>query len=362
MHVYDTLTLILIFLYSFEILSLTHSNHQNKGLFFIASCALMFFVLLIDYNNAYDMSDYLLTYHNMPSSMYGTPDNPSTPNEPGFSWLCKMLWILPRFDFVLIFVCKTLCFIPIIYGINNYSSFKIGSLILLITLPGIWLVEIITQRQALSIAFLLIALYIFINRSKFKLWFVWVVALFAIAISFHSTPLLMIPISLVLYYTPISKKLMYIVLILSCSLSKVFYDVFSQYFLLFFANSEDFERMVKYVDNQEELGIGKVNILYNMFYTLFAVFLVYYNEYKDKIQEFCLKSMVLAWSIYLLIGPLPNSDRSTGFFFCVGAIGAMPKRNLKSALILLLFLIAFSLQKHMGYIRQDFWSDSFIWD
>ena len=362
MCIFDYLAILLLLLYCIEATGTKRNRKYGNGLYFLACFLMMFVVLFVDYTKAYDMSDYLMTYHNMSSSMYGTPDNPNPENEPGFGWLCKVLWIIPESDFTLIFTCKMLTFVPIFYGIYKFSSFKIGSLLLLMTMPGVWLVEIITQRQALSIALIMIAFYIFIYRERYKYWVLWALLLGGLSIFFHSTPLLVIPISLLLYYVPLNKKFLFVILIAALAFSKMFYDIFSQYFLLAFASSEDFERMTRYVEDQDSLGIGKVNMLYNVFYTLFGIFVVYYNNYKDKVHEICFKAMILGWSIYLLIGPLPNSDRATCYFFCLGSIGALPQKGWRSAFLLFFFLSAFTLQKHIGYIRQDFWPYTFIWE
>lgn len=361
MFIYDYLIIILLLLYCLEIISGKYKRNLNKRLYLTACYVMALFVLFADYTKAYDMSDYLMTYHNNPSSMYGTPDDPNPPSEPGFGWLCKLLWLFPIYDIMLIFACKIISFLPILYGIYNHSSFKIGSLIFLITLPGVWLVQIITQRQALSFSFILMALFVLVNRKKHKWWPIWFIILCSLSITFHSTPLLVIPIILVLYYVPINKKTMYVLLIMSCVLSRIFYNYFSQYFLLFFAASEGLERMTRYIEDQDAHGVGSVDMLYNIFYTLFALFLVYYNDGKNKMHEICLKSMVLGWSIFLLIKPLPNSDRATSFLFCLGAIGALPKHTKRCMLILLFFLLALSLQKHMSFSKQDYWPQGLIW-
>ena len=359
MHFYDWLAIILLLAFFMRLFMRGQVTHDNANMFVICICVMMIFVLFADYTKAYDMSDYLMTYHNISSSMYGTPDNPVPPSEPGYGWLCKALWVFPKSDFLLIFTCKMLTFVPLFYGIYKFSSFKIASLLLLITMPGVWLVEIITQRQAISIAFIMIAFYIFIQKERYKYWFVWCMLFGIISVFFHSTPLLVIPISLFLYYVPMNKMFMYLALIMACVFSKIFYDVFSQYFLILFAASEEFNRMTRYIDEQDTLGIGKVNMLYNIFYTIFGIFIIHYNEYKDRIHKICLKAMVCGWIVYLLIGPLPNSDRATCYFFCLGAIGSLPQKSRRCALLLFLFLTAFVLQKHMGYVKQDFWPSSF---
>lgn len=273
---------------------------------------------LVNYQD--DVPNYIKFYKNLPSSIYGTPENTTFGFEPGLSLVCSLLWLFPKGDLFFVLVMRLICMAPIVYGIYRYSTQKELSLLLFILLPGCWVLEMITMRQALATAFLLWGLIVYMEKPRH--WKLLLAAMAILAALSHSTSYLVLVIAAIATVLPFNKKICYIALAVAAVSGGLFASQIATLFASSFASIGLFERVLSYISDATEIG-GANPISFVVFAMLGAI-CVFSVDNADKRKAFFVKLFVTGIVIYCLLGNYPLVDRMTSFFILSGAIGAMP--------------------------------------
>ena len=210
---------------------------------------------------------------------------------------------------------------PIIYGIHKYSRQKELSLLFTILLPGCWLLEMITMRQALATSFLLWALFFYLERPHY--WKVLVAGLSILAALSHSTSYLVLFIAAIALILPFNKKCCYVLLAVASVSGGFFARKISTIFSLLFSPLGLLERVMSYITDSTEMGsMNYLNFVVIGFLGALCVFAVEKGNTK---KELFAKFFVTGTVVYCLLGNYPLVDRMISFFMLAGAIGALPE-------------------------------------
>lgn len=304
---------------------------KKENRFFILGAFLIFcFMTLKNYHpsmvdiNLEDMVQYIDFYMGNPDSMYGIPLDKDSEIEPGLGLICKILGFLPKSAFFFVLMMRLLCLIPVFYAIWKHSYQKCGSLFLLLTLPGLFLVEMITLRQALGMSFIMIAVLIWQQKPKY--WLPWALLSLGYAAITHSTSLVVIPLLVAIYFIPFNRYAFMSVLLISGAIAGIFASRIAGVFASVFVPFESFSRMTDYVVF-ETYSIGEDSpLLFLGFAVLGAVF-VWFADRQDSRHIFYVKTLSAAIFIFNILGRYPLVDRLTAPLFLIGLVGAFPKRE-----------------------------------
>ncbi|MCQ2170402.1 MAG: EpsG family protein [Bacteroidales bacterium] len=267
-----------------------------------------------------DIPNYIRFYNNLNSSNYGTPGNTTYGFEPGLSLVCWLLWLFPKSDLFFVLMMRLICMAPILYGIYRYSSQKELSLLLVILLPGCWLLEMITMRQALATSFLLWMVFVYLERPR--RWKLWVFVLALMALLSHSTSYLVLIIASVVLFLPFNKKVCLIILAIAAVSGGFFASKLAGLFASFIAPLELLERVTSYISDATEMG--EANPASFIVFGILGALCVLSIEKGDRKRELFGKFFVTGIVIYCMLGNYPLVDRMTSFFILTGAIGALP--------------------------------------
>lgn len=361
MCIYDFLAFTFFFL---MVCNYWQKNVYMKTYWKISVILLLFVMCFKSPDTGKGMGD-LIHYVNLymgKSSMYLSDEV-----EPGLGYINQILLaIFPKHSFFFICITSLLIICPVLWGINKYSQNKQASLIMMLVLPGIWLVLFITVRQALAQAFILWALYYFLcDAPRGKLQLLKIILLLLAAIFTHSTPYIIIPLLVIIYYLPDSnKKYYYIALIVSLFLSGIFSTYLGDVFFANFSGIEELNRINRYIEN-ETYGLNEYGFLNFAPLTLLCLYSLYYAK-ENPPNWFFIKSFVLGVVLYNLLGNIPLINRAVCFFLVLGIVGAFPKmKDIKSFVIIALFSAYFIWRSWIHYVQSPhsaFLPYYFIWE
>jgi hypothetical protein len=359
--IYDSLTLFLFALFCIEYRNRCSKTICNK-IYYCGVFALMLIMCFKAPTTGEGMGD-LQEYVNLylgDVSMYDSDEV-----EPGLKWICNILHFLPESEFLFIAVTSLIIMLPILIGIKQYSESRSYSLMMLLTMQGVWLVVFIAIRQALAQAFVMSALLIYMNRERYKFWKYIVCAFLIASTFFHSIPFIIIPLCISTIFIPNKKIYLYIALIVSLLLSSTVYNLLADTFLSYFGGISEISRITRYIED-ETYGMNTgFNVLNYAPMTLLACVIVYYSDTKSS-KVYFLKAFILGVVLYNLLGNIPLVNRAVCFFFILGAIGAVPKiKNDKQFGMMAVMILYFIWRNYVHYAEQPhsvYLPYHFIWE
>lgn len=361
MCIYDLLSLFLFLLFVFNYRKDFRNGNYSRA--FYAGVAAILFVMCFKSPNTGeglgDLQEYVNLYLGK-QSMYDSEDV-----EPGLKWLCNFLNIFPTSEFLYISVTSLIIMSPIIIGIKLHSNNKLYSLLLLFVYQGVWLVVYIAMRQALAQFFLTSAVLVFINRDRVKYWKLITVGLLVASTYCHSTPYILIPLTVLSFFLPSNKKYLYAALILSLCLSDVMFTFLAHSFLQYFGGFTEVDRISVYIENESyglDMGFNLLNFLP---ITILTGLMLKYADMSSKNAVF-VKALILGVVLYNLLGNIPLVNRAVCFLFILGIIGAVPVIKSRNQFIYLSILAFFFLwRNHVHYLsapHSAFLPYHFIWE
>ncbi len=304
---------------------------KKENRFFILGAFLIFcFMSLKNFHpsmvdiNMEDMVQYIDFYMGDPDSMYGIPLDKDSEIEPGLGLVCKALGFLPKSEFFFVLVMRLICLVPVFYAIWKHSYQKCGSLFLLLTMPGLFLVEMITLRQALAMSCMMMAVLVWLERPKY--WLAWALFALGYASITHSTSLVALPLLVAIYFIPFHRYVFASALLLSGVLAGIFASRIAGAFVSVFAPLESLSRMTDYVVF-ETYSTGEDSPLLFLGYAVIGMAFVWFADQKDSRHIFFVKTMSAAIFIFNILGRYPLVDRLTAPLFFIGLVGAFPRRD-----------------------------------
>ena len=355
--IYDVLSLFIFILFCIQ-----YKKYNINRYFYWGTFALLFVMCFRAPTTGEGLGD-LQEYVNLyigKNSMYDSEDV-----EPGLSWICKFLHIFPMSEFLFISVTSLIIMSPILYGIAKYSQNKLYSLMLLLSLTGVWLVVYIAMRQALAQTFILTAIFVYLNRDNIAKWKIYIGFLILLSTFFHSTPYILIPLTIVAFFLPQKKKWLYLAMIISLLLSSIVSKLLANTFLNYFGNVGVIARITHYIADETYGMDSGFNLLNFAPLTILASLMVYYIDITPKNAIF-VKTFVLGIVLYNLLGNIPLVNRAVCFFFILGAIGSVPKINTPkkflSMSVLILYFIWRNNVHYMAESHSAFLPYHFIWE
>lgn len=209
----------------------------DKILFcFLATLMLFFSALRVGGTGTGDYDAYLRLYSL--TDTFEKVINPTVHAEIGFRFLSLFGHSLGFGEQYIIIAMAVLALVPVAYVIYKYSPYKMLSL--LIWMPYFLTMNMHSSRTSVAAAFGLIFIILFYKKK-------WVMALlcFVIAVSFHSSALILVSVFLA-----------------RVSLKKLFYILFSTFFVLLFVSP--FELVIKIF---ESVGLGRLSSIMQMYIT-----------------------------------------------------------------------------------------------
>ena len=349
MCIYDVWAIILFIARFFQKL---HPN--NKRLFWIAVFFLLFLMAFRSDDVGPDMCTYIDSYL---GTGWGYGD--VMEQQPViFAWMNLLKVLFPKTPFVFVFFTTILYMIPVIWAIKLYSKDKIGSLLSMMLLPGLWLLYIVTIRQAMAQGFFLIALIAYFE--KFSNWKYVCVGFLSLALLCHSTSLLIIPLLFCTYFLSLRRKTMIIMVIISLFLTNAFSTYAGGLFASLLGGFSEMERLTSYIGSGYDSAIDRFRVYLPM--SILCCYVLWLNR-KNEQCTFFEKSLFVGVIIYNLLGGLDGHliDRFCNFFYLLAAIGALPSQKTKYPIISLLF-ISYIIRAHNGYMNSDFMTYKWIWE
>lgn len=358
MCIYDILSLFLFFLFCFQY----RTKVKDVKVFYWGVAAILFVMCFKSPKTGDGLGD-LQEYVNLylgKASMYASEEV-----EPGLSWLCSCIHILPTSEFLFIIITTLVIMLPVFWGIKQYSQNKTYSLMLLFALQGVWLVVFIAMRQALAQSFILWAVMVFLNRDNIKRWKLYSICIIVCSTFFHSTPYIIVPLAIAAYFVPEKKKYLYIALVVSLLLSSTVYHILASNFLSYFGGIGQIDRITHYIE-EETYGMDSgFNILNYAPLTLLATLMIYYHDFSQR-NAYFIKAFVIGVVIYNLLGNIPLVNRAVCFFFVLGAIGAVPKvKNVNQFVIMAALIVYFIWRNYIHYAaapHSAYLPYHFIWE
>lgn len=348
MCVYDIWAIVLFIIRWFQ-----NKNIDSNKIFGFAVIFLLFLMCFRSNMVGPDLPSYVRLYLGTGSAYEEVVED-----QPVLMAWIDLLRILPTHPFVFVFFTTILTMFPVILGIKLYSKDRIGSLLAFMIVPGIWMVYLVTIRQALSQFFLLMGL-IFVLK-KYKHWKIVSIICVLFALFSHSTSYLIIPLLLIVYFVRIKRKWMIISIFISLFFTNIFSDVLGSLFYKYAVNFSEMSRLVTYFDIAGyDNAIGRLRAYLPM--SILCCWCLYCN--RDKEVDFFENSFFIGVILYNLLGGIDGHliDRFCNFFYLLGIIGALPKRNTKWPIVTLI-LLAYIFRAYNEYQNSDFIAYKFIWE
>lgn len=349
MCVYDIWAIILFITRYFQ-----KKHPNNIKLFWIAVSFLLFLMAFRSDKVGPDMHTYIDSYMGTGWG-YSEVEN----QQPViFIWMGFLKVLFPKVPFVFVFFTTLFYMFPVVWAIKKYSKDKIGSLLSMMLFPGLWLLYIVTVRQAMAQGFILLALIVFFE--KYKNWKYISCGFLVLALFCHSTSFLIIPLIVGVYFIKLKRKMMIILVIASLFLTNVLSDYAGNLFSLLLGGFSEMDRLTSYIGSSYDNAIDRFRVYLPM--SFLCCYVLYLNRKEEKCSFFE-NSLFVGVIIYNLLGGLDGHliDRFCNFFYLLAAIGALPSQKTKYPIISLLF-IAYILRAHNAYLDSDFMTYKWIWE
>lgn len=275
-----------------------------------------------------------------------------------FVWMNFLKLVFPHTPFYFVFFTTILYMAPVIWAIKLYSKDRIGSLLSMMLLPGLWLLYIVTIRQAMAQGFLLIAIIFIFQR--YKKWKVYAGLFTVLALLCHSTSFLIAPLLVIAYYLKVKRKYMIIAVVASLFLTGVISKYAGTVFVSLLGGISEMDRLTSYIGSDYNDAIDRFRVYLPM--SFLCCYVLYLNR-KNENCSFFENSLFVGVIIYNLLGGLDGHliDRFCNFFYLLAAIGALPKQNAKYP-IMSLFFIAYMVRAYNANAASDFMAFKWIWE
>lgn len=175
----------------------------------------MFFLCAFRHESVGADTSMYLTIYNSPRLLEYYAD------EPIFYWLVKTMRDIGMSPFDAQFVMSLLTYIPLFWLFKRRSfDFPLSVLIFVVAYNSYFLETMNIVRQSISTPFLLWAYLLIDDRKYWK-----ALICFLIAIGFHSSSMIYVPLVIIAYYVKPSKNLMYILMACALAFALVFSEV-----------------------------------------------------------------------------------------------------------------------------------------
>mgnify|MGYP002519528723 CR=1 FL=1 len=349
MCIYDIWAIILLLGMYFQ-----KKHPADKYLFWVATIFLLFLMAFRSDDVGPDMCTYIDSYL---GTGWGYGD--VMEQQPViFAWMTFLKVLFPKEPFVFVFFTTILYMIPVIWAIKLYSKDKIGSLLSMMLLPGLWLLYIVTIRQAMAQGFILMAIIAFFE--KFKNWKYISCGFLVLALLCHSTSFLIIPLVAGVYFLKLKRKTMIIAVIVSLFLTNAVANYAGNLFATLLGGFSEMDRLTGYIGSDYDNAIGRFRVYLPM--SILCCYILYLNRKEEKCTFFE-NALFVGVIIYNLLGGLDGHliDRFCNFFYLLAAIGALPSQKTKYPIVSLLF-IAYIVRAHNAYMGDDFMTYKWIWE
>lgn len=330
-------------------------KHPKCGRIFWAAVVFLLFLMVFRSKNVGpDMHSYIDSYMGTGWGYAEVQDQQPVI----FVWMDFLKLLFPKFPLVFIFFTTLLYMLPVIWAIKLYSKDKIGALLAIMLFPGLWLLYIVTIRQAIAQGFILLALIIFLK--KYKRWKYLSGGFLLLSLFTHSTSFLIIPLIVGIYYIRLKRKTMIIAVVASLFLTNVFSNYAGDLFASLLGGFSEMERLTLYIGSTYDNAVERFRVYLPM--SILCCYVLWLNR-KQETCTFFEKSLFVGVIIYNLLGGLDGHliDRFCNFFYLLAAIGALPSQKTKYPIVSLLF-IAYIVRAHNGYMDSDFMTYKWIWE
>ena len=350
MCIYDVWAIILFVVRYFQ-----KQHPKVKVTFWVAVVFLMFLMLFRSDDVGPDMCTYIRSYM---GTGWGYGDVKE--QQPViFAWMNLLKLIFPKEPFVFVFFSTLLYTLPVIWAIKLYSKDKIGSLLAIMLFPGLWLVYIVTVRQAMAQGFILFAIIFYFQ--KYQYWKILCPIFIGLALFCHSTSYLILPLILGVYFLNVNRKIMIRIVIASLFLTNIVSQYLGGMFLEVFGGMSEMERLTDYIGvDRYSNGIERLQVYLPM--SFMCCYILFLNR-KENECSFFEKALFAGVILYNLLGGIDDhlTSRFCNFFYLLAAIGALPSQKTKYPVMTFLFL-AYIIRAYRSYQTFDVMAFKWIWE
>lgn len=348
MNIYVVISIVL---FVFFIIEQYSSNEKtNKYLFYIGSFLVVGLLAFRGDTVGGDTDDYCGYFTGVGGS-YGIYETNDT-FEIGFRWVCGLLMTVSRTEFWFLFSTSLITMLPFVYLVKRDSKgSKILPLFLYMAIQ--WNILSVTQtaiRQCISVSFVLIAYIIFTTHDIKKKWLRYALTVIFLIFAFisHNSSLIALPLMLVSYFIPFSRKSAIITVISSLIIILFFKNIFSDIFDIFaqyMAGVELAQHMLDtYYENATYALDAEISFRRLAPATFFVCLLIWLSNSEDCRKPY-FKFLVMGTSLYNIGATFPMIFRAVYILLFMGII--YTPNNLKKAkslfvkIVIILFLVYF---------------------
>lgn len=286
-------------------------RRENRTLFYVLSIFIILLPALRDLSVGADTETYV-KYFLHPNEGHGDDTREFERGYVLWNDVIRFLWDNGNF---FVFLTSLLSVGGVVFFIRKQSPFKVLSLLLFTIINQLYIIHFLTFRQSIAIAFYLVALHFYASEkrgSKMK-----ALGLFIAASFFHTTVLtgILVPI---LDRVKISKRLAYIVLIVTFSISifglLAYRDLLTTAFSFVGGLNSSIDRYSIYASNMADLDLSDSHrILWDMLPLTLVCLVCYRYADNEELNSFYLKSFFAAVILNNILVSYPMRERVTTY-------------------------------------------------
>ncbi len=285
---------LIVFLF-FLIEQNVNNKRYKKSLFLIGSIAVTFILAFRGDNVGGDTIAYCRFFDGKGSG-YGTVNNPDPDIDLGFVWFSRFLRLFGQSRFLFLFITSLITLLPWLYLIWRDCKYKLLPLCIYMTGFNLLILSQTSIRQNISVSLILIA-YILLTsnslRKRWKLLFVPIVVLYSLLC--HKTSVITIPLVLIAYLIPISKKTSIIVLTASLLIGYIISDIANlllEQFYFIFSSNEFADHLTGYYGQTQYESQAGLILLVDYFIVVSILLMSPAMSFKQNIKNLPIKCLV----------------------------------------------------------------------
>ena len=315
--IYVCLIILLFCLFIIE-----RNNNNKKVTFWVSTLLVVGLFALRGDNVGGDTLEYCKYFEGADSSTYGSLKN-NNDIEIGFREICRFLQLISTSRFWFIFSTSLISLIPFVCIVRKYSNSPCLSYFYVICSNFCIMVVCIEThiRQNLATAFIMFALYLFLNQKITKKRLIIIVSLMICGILTHTSIYLILPLIIILYLIPLSRKVAISVIVFSCVVTVLFTKEFSQYFMAIMTlltPYETFDNITRYLESDKYGLSGQVGIITHFLPVAFWAIVNIYYATEEEIKNIFMKCLVFGTAFTIMASSFGMSFR---MFYALQLLG-----------------------------------------
>lgn len=268
----------ILFAYLLLLLIIDRGKNSIKT-FWSAFIFLFLIIALRSQNVGTDTISYVQCWHH-PNFYYG-----GQPTDKGFELFLRILHSIGSSTGYFIFVSSLLPMLGVLCLINNYSKYKVDSLLFFScsgTVFVFMLMYLAAIRQVNAMGLVMIGLYFFYKQENFS-WHNFLLSLlcFGFAVSIHGSSAIVVPFLFLNRFLKLSKSIVILAIIITYIIGATGIFQLSSMFSYLNLGNSDFSKYQGYTETMTFGGAESFGII-NLFSLPFSLIMIYITVFHDK--------------------------------------------------------------------------------